>query len=182
MRIISGKFKSRRLVDFDASHIRPTTDRVKETLFNVLQGYIEDARVLDLFAGTGNLGLECVSRGASHVDFIESHPKSLEVLKRNVQLLKLTDGFKIRAQDVFGYLEGYGGPPYDVIFADPPFTEKWGERVVQAVAKNPELGPQSYLVLETGPKEAIHDLYGTLKLLDQRTFGDKKLNLFGKVL
>ena len=77
MRIISGKFKGRPLVSFQADHIRPTTDRVKETLFNKLMGVVEDARVLDLFSGTGNLAIECLSRGAGWVDLVESHNRSI---------------------------------------------------------------------------------------------------------
>lgn len=82
MRIISGKYRGRRLSAFNAPHIRPTTDRVKETMFNKLMGQVEGARVLDLFAGTGNLGIESLSRGANWVEFVESNRKSLEILKK----------------------------------------------------------------------------------------------------
>ena len=83
MRIISGKFKGRSLISFKASHIRPTTDRVKESLFNKIQGETEGARVLDLFAGTGSLGLEALSRGAAFVHFVDDSPVSLKILKQN---------------------------------------------------------------------------------------------------
>ena len=89
MRIISGKFKGRVLVSFEASNIRPTMDRVKETLFNKWMRHVEDARVLDLFAGTGNLGLEALSRGALHVSFVEKNLKSIQIVKKNIELLKI---------------------------------------------------------------------------------------------
>src|SRR3954462_11414596 len=105
MRIISGKYKGRQLVDFSADHIRPTTDRVKETLFNKLMGIIEGARVLDLFSGTGNLSIECLSRGAAWVDIVENHKKSLSIIRENLALLKITEGFAIHPVDTFRYLE-----------------------------------------------------------------------------
>ena len=80
MRIISGKYKSQQLHSFSADHIRPTTDRVKETLFNIIQNHLPGAYVLDLFAGTGNLGIEALSRGAEEVLFVENHSKSLEII------------------------------------------------------------------------------------------------------
>ncbi len=82
MRIIAGKYKGRRLVAFKAKHIRPTTDRVKETLFNILGDSVSDAKVLDLFAGTGNVALEFLSRGAQQVEAVESSRKSIEILEK----------------------------------------------------------------------------------------------------
>ena len=90
MRIISGKFKGRVLSSFQADHIRPTTDRVKETLFNKWMHYLEDAHVIDLFSGTGNLGLEALSRGAKHVIFVEKNASSIKILKKTLSYLKLT--------------------------------------------------------------------------------------------
>ena len=84
MRIIGGKYKGLYLTNFKADHIRPTTDRVKESMFNILQAQIEDARVLDLFSGTGNLGIEAISRGARHVTFVEKNKKSIQILKENI--------------------------------------------------------------------------------------------------
>src|ERR1035437_557283 len=107
MRVISGKFKGRQLVEFEADHIRPTTDRVKETLFNKLMGQVEGARVLDLFSGTGNLAIECTSRGAAWVDMVESHKKSLEIIRENLNKLKITEGFKLNQIDAFRYIAGY---------------------------------------------------------------------------
>jgi 16S rRNA (guanine966-N2)-methyltransferase len=84
VRIISGKWKGRQLVSFKANHIRPTTDRVKETLFNILQHDIPDSRILDLFGGTGNLSFESLSRGARFVELVESHKISLKIIQENM--------------------------------------------------------------------------------------------------
>src|ERR1700730_12083496 len=105
MRIISGKYKGHKLVSFQEGHIRPTTDRVKETLFNKLMGLTGEARVLDLFAGTGNLGIEAISRDAGHVDFVEENRKSLSILRENLNKLRITSGFTVYPLDVFKYLK-----------------------------------------------------------------------------
>ena len=90
MRIISGKYKGRNLVSFKADHIRPTMDRIKETIFNKWMMYVDGAKVLDLFAGTGNLGIEALSRGATHVTFVEKSNKSMNIVKENLELLKIS--------------------------------------------------------------------------------------------
>ena len=104
--------------------------RVKETLFNKLMSYMEGARVLDLFSGTGNLGIEAISRGAEWVDLVESHPKSVQIIRDNLAQFKITDGCKVFPVDVFKYIKGYSGKPYDVILADPPFTKTLADTVM----------------------------------------------------
>jgi 16S rRNA (guanine966-N2)-methyltransferase len=181
MRVISGKYKGHKLVSFQADHIRPTTDRVKQTLFDKLMGLTGDARVLDLFAGTGNLGIEALSREASHVDFVEENRKSLAILKENLNKLRITAGFKICPLDVFKYLKHYEGEPFQLILADPPFTQKWADEVMTAIAAAPVLAVGSIVAIEAASKETIRDFYpGTLdlNLLDRKNFGDKNLSLF----
>lgn len=180
MRIISGKFKGRQLVSFEAGHIRPTTDRVKETLFNKLMGEIEGARILDLFSGTGNLALECLSRGAAWVDLVESHRKSLEIIRRNLELLKVQEGYRVHPIDAFKFLKNFSGEPYDVILADPPFTEAWAHDLATQIGAGSMLAPHGTLVIEASSKERMDEEYAGLIRLDRRTFGDKHLNFFGK--
>ena len=135
MRIISGKYKGRHLVSFKADHIRPTMDRVKETLFNKWMGYIEEAHVLDLFAGTGNLGLEALSRGANHVTFVEKNSKSISIIRENIQTLKIPPTEQVvLPKDVFSFLKTYAADPFDLIFIDPPFTEKLAHDVMTALS------------------------------------------------
>lgn len=180
MRIISGKFKGRQLVSFDADHIRPTTDRVKETLFNKLMGQVEGARILDLFSGTGNLAIECISRGAQFVDLVESHRKSLEIIRKNLTLLKITEGFKIYPIDAFKYIEAFAGEPYDIVLCDPPFTQAWAHDLTQKIGQGALLAAQGVLVIEASSKERMDPEYPGLNRLDQRMFGDKHLNFFEK--
>jgi 16S rRNA (guanine966-N2)-methyltransferase len=184
MRVISGKYKGHKLVSFQAGHIRPTTDRVKETLFNKLMGLTGEARVLDLFSGTGNLGIEAISREAAHVDFVEENRKSLSILRENLNKLKITAGFTVFPLDVFKYLKRFEGEAYQLILADPPFTQKWADQVMEAIAASPVLQPGTIVAIESAAQETIRDFYPAfdnscdLNLLDRKNFGDKNLSLF----
>ena len=179
MRIISGRHKGRKLKSFDLSHIRPTTDRVKETLFNKLMFQVEGARVLDLFSGTGNLGLEALSRGAREVVFVDDHKSSIRLLQDNLALLKVSkEEFQITQRDVFKYLAAFDESPFQLIFADPPFTQKWAHEVVLAVASSRVHQNGTILAIEASRHEHIEDSYPPFKLLDRRIFGDKNLSLY----
>lgn len=180
MRIISGKYKGHPLVSFDADHIRPTTDRVKETLFNMIQGYVEDARVLDLFSGTGNLGLEALSRGAREVVFVEKSRKSIQILEKNLQKLKISEGFQIINKDVISFLNNYAGDSFDVIFADPPFTQQMAHEVMEAADASKVFKPETLMMIESARREKILDDYTSLTRYNHREFGDKILSFFKK--
>lgn len=181
MRIISGKFKGRVLTSFQADHIRPTTDRVKETLFNKWMGYVEEAKVLDLFAGTGNLGIESLSRGCKHVDFVEMNVKSIQILKKNVDLLKLSSSeYKIHKADVLQFLKRYQGPAYNLILADPPFTEKMAHDVMQAIDASQCYDENTLIAIESHKKERMDEAYTNLYRYDFNDYGDKVLSFFAK--
>lgn len=181
MRIISGKYRGRRLVSFQADNIRPTTDRVKETLFNKLMGHLEGARVLDLFSGTGSLAIECLSRGADHVDMVENHRKSLQIIRQNLDLLKINEGFKIYPIDAFKYIREYQGAPYHVVLADPPFTRAWADELGREIAASRVVGEGTIVVIESSSQETVQGEYSGLMRFDQRDFGDKHLNFFQKL-
>lgn len=180
MRIISGKYKGQYLVNFKADHIRPTTDRVKESMFNILMGQIENAKVLDLFSGTGNLGIEALSRGAQKVTFVELSKKSIQILKENIIKLKVTEPHEIINKNVIQFLKSYSSDPYDIIFADPPFTEEMGHEVVQAVDISKVMGRHTVLLIESARREKMDDEYSTLIRYDKREFGDKVLSFYRK--
>jgi len=179
VRIISGKYKGH-LAPFDAGHIRPTTDRVKESQFNILQGYVEGAKVLDLFSGTGNLGLEALSRGAQEAIFVEKNKKSIEILKKNLQKLQVIEPVQIVQKDVLSYLNKYSGEPFDLIFADPPFTEQMAHDVMLAAARAPIFHVGTIMTIESGRREKIEEDYGTIIRYDVREFGDKFLSFYKK--
>jgi 16S rRNA (guanine966-N2)-methyltransferase len=178
MRIISGKFRGRRLANFKAEHIRPTTDRVKESIFNKLQGYLEGARVLDLFSGTGNLTCEAISRGASQVDAVELSKKSIVIIRENLQLLEIEDQVQVIADDVLKYLQKYAGPAYDLIFADPPFTEKLADRVLTGLSLSQAVGAETLIMIESSSHEVVQASYPGLERYDERDYGDKRVGFW----
>ena len=178
MRIISGQFKGRTLSSFRADFIRPMTDRVKTSVFNTLYsqiGEVEGLRVLDLFSGTGSLGLEAYSRGASHVTAVDSHKKAVQIIKKNLQILKINSHFKIYQKNVFQFLSYYKGEKFNLVFADPPFKSHYGEKILNSSASSLALGKGSILVLEVSSQEKIPKEMDFARLLTQKSFGDKKV-------
>jgi 16S rRNA (guanine966-N2)-methyltransferase len=179
MRIISGRFGGRRLVAFKADHIRPTTDRIKEVIFNKLQMVIEDAKVLDLFSGTGSLALEALSRGAQHVDAVEKHPKSVDIIKKNMDLLGITkDEMSVYRKDVFSFLKQPVEKGYDIILIDPPFTEVLADKVLEALGQSSLAQFPCIIFIEGGKGEMLRDAYGVIKRKDLKNYGDKSLGIY----
>jgi 16S rRNA (guanine966-N2)-methyltransferase len=178
VRIITGKYGGRRLSSFKADHIRPTSDRVKESLFNILRDRWEGGRILDLFSGTGNLSFEALSRDAMSVTAVEQNPRSLEIIKKNKELLGVKEELKIVKADVRKFLKKYDGEPFDIILIDPPFTEKMADEVLQIVATSAAVGERSTVAIESASKETVAQSYGDLLCIDTRDFGDKILSFF----
>ncbi len=178
MRVIAGRFKGRVLKSFEASHIRPTTDRVKETLFNILMGHIEGARVLDLFAGTGNLSIEALSRGAKVVECVEKHPTSIKIIFENLKMIKIESEIKVHKEDAFLFLKRFKGKAFDVIFIDPPFTEQLADSIMTEIERTEAFHLETIIAIESAKKEKLSGEYGKLTAIDTRLFGDKVLTLF----
>ncbi len=132
MRIVGGRFKGRDLVSPNDFRVRPTAEDVRAALLDALAGDVKDARILDLFAGTGALGLEALSRGARSADFVEFRPASLHALKANVAALGLRRQTRIFKRDAIPFAEALGEGAYDLAFADPPYGSKILDRVLDA--------------------------------------------------
>ena len=177
MRIIGGKYRGRVLANFDGEAVRPTADRVKESLFNILALRFSGARVLDLFAGSGALGLESLSRGAAEVVFNDKSKDSLAIVRKNLRALKIEEGkeAKVYNTDAEAYL-GYERRPFDIIFIDPPYALEVGVRAVQKIAKCGLLAENGVLVLERDiPFEGEVD---GLEKYDERRYGRTILTFF----
>lgn len=162
LRVIAGEFKGRRLEIPDDPRVRPITDRMKESWFGIMEPHLAGANVVDLFSGSGALGLEAVSRGAAHVDFIEIAPKSLEALRANVAALGVEDRTRIRRADALRFANRLEEGAYDVAFADPPFSTDHAQRVVAIFKSKPFagiLGLQHRAALELDGDETRR--YGT---------------------
>jgi 16S rRNA (guanine966-N2)-methyltransferase len=149
---------------------------VKESIFNKLQGYVDGARVLDLFSGTGNLSCEAVSRGARAVDTVELSKKSISIVRENLKLLGIEDEVRVICDDVLKYLKRYSGDPYDVILADPPFTEKLSHSVLEELSKSAAVGPETVIMIESSSHEKVLEHYEGLERIDERDYGDKRVS------
>ena len=123
MRVIAGLAKGRTLVAPRGTGTRPATDRIRETLFQILEPDLPDTRVLDLFAGAGTLGIEALSRGAAHATFVERSAEALTALRRNLKTTEFEDRSDIVPANVLAYLEHALAVPYDLVFCDPPFAD-----------------------------------------------------------
>ena len=137
LRIIAGEFKGRRLKTPPTSKVRPTADRVREAWFSILQHAIPGARVLDLFAGSGALGFEALSRGAVSVDFVETHRSSLAILKVNSEALEVEDRVTIHRTDAVRFAERLEPGQFDVAFADPSYATDDAERLIALFRSTP---------------------------------------------
>jgi 16S rRNA (guanine966-N2)-methyltransferase len=158
LRIIGGKHRGRRLRFPAGVTIRPTPDRVRETLFNWLQPRIADARVLDLFAGSGALGLEALSRGAAHVSFVEKDRRAasgIETLAREWQ----ETGAQVTCADALGWLtQSAGGAPFDIIFLDPPYDAALLSDVAAALVRGALLAPDARVYVEHRAREGLPEM------------------------
>ena len=135
MRIVAGTHEGRHLVSPQDQRVRPTSERTRSGIFDLLGEVVKGARVLDLFAGTGALGLEAMSRGAVAADFVEFKPDSLHALRANVAALRLQESTRIFKKDAVPFMETLRENAYDIAFADPPYGSKLVERTLEAWKK-----------------------------------------------
>jgi 16S rRNA (guanine966-N2)-methyltransferase len=147
LRIVAGNWRSRLLDIADVEGLRPTSERVRETLFNWLAPHIQGARCLDAYAGTGALGLEALSRGAASVVFVEKSPVAAKQLRRNIDVLD-AQGATVLQQDALGYLRGGAGGPFDVVFLDPPFADDLVEETCRLLDQHDLLADDARVYIE----------------------------------
>ena len=148
IRIIGGEFRGRRLSFADLPGLRPTADRLRETLFNWLQGKVEAAVCLDLFSGSGALGLEALSRGASHVRLVDQSRVVVRQLQQNLQILKAESRAEVVAGDALRLLRQKADRSFDLVFLDPPFSRDWLEEICWLLEDNAWLKAGSWIYLE----------------------------------
>lgn len=150
MRVIAGKARRLPLKTISGMDTRPTSDRVKETLFNILAPKLYDCRFLDLFAGSGQIGLEAVSRGAAEAVFVENSRKAAACIEDNIKFTKLTDSCTLLVRDAVSavrWLEGR--ETFDIVFMDPPYRRNMEEDVLKALASSSIIHKDSLIVAET---------------------------------
>lgn len=174
MRIISGKYRGMVLSEFKGDDIRPTADRVKESLFNILSSEVVGATVLDLFCGSGGLGLECLSRGAASVHFNDISADSIGVLKKNLTKLKGENNYIVTNLDFSACLARSGA--YDLIFIDPPYRLEAGREALEIIGAKGVLNAGGTAVLERD--RSFEGEISGLRLYDERKYGKTYLSFF----
>ena len=184
MRVIAGTYRSRQLVAPKGMQTRPTSDRLRETLFNMLSPRMEGSRFVDLYAGTGAVGIEAVSRGAEHVWFAENAAPALASMRANLSALKIERGFTVEMRGVGALLERLGKltQPIDIVFLDPPYeaeAEYAGTLQFLGSARGREmLAADALVIAEHGSKAKLAARYGALEQTRMVKQGDAALSFF----
>ncbi|MDS0524930.1 16S rRNA (guanine(966)-N(2))-methyltransferase RsmD [Clostridium sp. SHJSY1] len=174
MRIIAGKAKGRKLISPATMETRPTLDRVKEAMFSSVQGYLQDAVVVDVFAGTGSLGLEAASRGAKEVYLIDKSSVTFPLLKQNVESLKFNDFCTPLNMDSYEALKmlSRNGKKFDIIFIDPPYCKEMIPEAMKIVKENDMLNKDGIIVTKIDSIEEIYEGYEDLRLVKNKKYGN----------
>ena len=176
LRIVAGNWRSRLLEVADVPGLRPTPERIRETLFNWLAPHIQGARCLDLFAGTGALGLEALSRGAAGSVFVETSAKALATLRHNIDDLDAA-GASIVAASAFDYLERERGGKFDIVFLDPPFAEDLVGRACELIDRSGVLSENGLVYVEEQKSRPRPELPAGWTVLKERTAGNVRYAL-----
>lgn len=177
MRVITGEARGRKLVTLEGEDVRPTTDRVKEGMFNIIQFDLEGANVIDLFAGSGQLGIEALSRGAKHCTFVDSANRSIDVVKQNLK----TVGFEKRASVFCGDSKMYinlSKDKFDIALLDPPYNKNIIDSVLPSVAE--KMTDYGVIICETALDETLPQSAGEFSIHREYRYGKIKLTAYRK--
>lgn len=177
MRVITGSARGRRLGELEGMETRPTTDRVKEGMFNALQFDIEGRRVLDLFAGTGQLGIECLSRGAASAVFVDRRADAVKLIKENLKATDLADRARVVAGDSMEYLRGLR-ERFDIILLDPPYAAGLLEPAIAQITGFDILAPHGIIVAEHPADRGLPGLTPPYRLHRTYRYGKIALTLY----
>ena len=183
MRVIGGTVGGRKLRTPRGAAIRPTADRVKEALFNILSGImgrLDGCSVLDIFAGTGNLGIEALSRGAERAVFIDSSRDASGLIGRNLEITGLTDRGTVITRNFTAAISALesSGNCFQLIFLDPPYGRELLENALERLGSSRLLGRDAIVVAESSSRESTGERYGRLILRDRRVYGDTALAFY----
>lgn len=180
MRVIGGNAKGQRLASLPGDNTRPTLDRVKESMFNMIQLHLYNAKVLDLFAGSGALGIEAISRGAKECCFVDEHRESMRVIRENVTKTKFNNNSTTRLMDFPRALKSLQreGKAFDLIFLDPPYGKGFVEEALKIIAQENLLAPDGLVIIEQDKKESLEISEEDYFLWKEKKYG----NTFVRVL
>jgi len=186
MRIIAGNFKGKKIIQPKDHKTRPLKDLVKESIFNIIQHSnkfsvkIENSDILDLFSGVGSFGLECLSRGAKFVTFVENYKEVLVILNKNLKNLKLISNYKVIEKDILSNLNfDFFNKKFDIIFLDPPYKEKNIFEIINKIIEQKILNNNGIIIIHRHKNE-IDKLPEKLKIVEEKKYGIAKI-IFAKI-
>jgi 16S rRNA (guanine(966)-N(2))-methyltransferase RsmD len=182
LRVISGELRGKRLLSPKGSNTRPTADRFKETLFNILQNRVYGSRFLDIFSGTGAMGIEALSRGATKAVFIDSSAECGELIKKNLAGTSVISSAVILISDFVSALKNLGNKneKFDIIFLDPPYYNEFTEKAIEAVVANNLLADDGIIVSEQASDSPLFEIIG-LDIYDVRKYKTTKFVFYRKI-
>lgn len=182
MRVITGSAKGHRLKAPKGLRTRPMLEKVRASLFSVLEGYLGSisGRVLDLYAGSGALGIEALSRGAEWADFVEINAGACRLIRENLEHTRLSERAHVYQAEVRAFLHRmHEGTTYDIIFFDPPYADPLAEKVLAELAGRPLLHEGTLVAVHHAVRPALSESYGPLRCLERRRLGDSVLSIYG---
>lgn len=179
MRIISGCRRGHKLYEFSGDNVRPTTDRVKEAIFNLIQFDVPGAVVLDMFAGSGALSFEALSRGAERAVLVDIEKSSVKVIKKNITELKFEDLCDVEEKSCFDFAKTCKNK-FDIIFLDPPYNKGFIEPALEAIFENDLLTADGIIVLESDNTDFRYQ-HNHFEMLKQKKYGRTYITIYGKM-
>lgn len=176
MRVIAGKLRRRTIASPKGRAFRPTLDRVRESIFNVLGDDIIDACVLDLFCGGGSLGIEALSRGAMRAVFVDNDKSVLDLAAKNVARLGIEQRARLARSDAFAFLRSHRNSAFDIVFADPPYDHHYGSQICHEILESSVSRVGGIFVLERSRQESVDS--GSLRLVKNLRFGQTEVDFY----
>ncbi|KJJ84302.1 hypothetical protein OMAG_001765 [Candidatus Omnitrophus magneticus] len=182
MRIIGGEYRGRKIIFPDSELVRPTKDRIRQAVFNMLSDNVQGARVIDLFSGSGAYGLEAVSRGAETADFVDNNKEAIETIHSNIKHLGVQSKTQVIEGDVFKIIEQLSREEkkYNFLFADPPYKQNMAKKLLNTQILSDILTRSSLLVFEHSAEEVIFDNSSYYTLIRQKSYNNIKISIFIK--
>ena len=179
MKVISGLLKGRNIEGFDIEGTRPTMDRVKESIFSTIQFDIRDSIVLDLFAGSGNLGIEAISNGASKCYFVDNNKEAIKTINKNINTFNIQEYSVVVKDDYLGALNTLKGNKFDIVFLDPPYKDDYIDKAINYLLNNNMLNDEALIICEYD-RDINHE-YDLLEEKKTKKYGDKFVTIFKKI-
>ena len=173
MRIISGKARGTKLYTLEGENTRPTLDRVKESIFSIIQSQIEGAKILDLFAGSGAIGLEFLSRGAEKAVLCDNSKQAINIIKKNIEKTHMEEQINLINADFENCLEKIKNEQFDIIYLDPPYATDYIHKAIQNIIKSNIITKESLIIVETDDEKRVEKEIENIdvKIVDKRKYG-----------